>query len=103
MIELERVSELIHIWYRCHNCGMQPIVGQRFECQTCPSGPDNDLCEKCRACPCTVERCRLEPLSTTDRAGQRKEGPLCIVPQEFSRRVDTLPRKPKEKRGHLSL
>jgi hypothetical protein len=47
MIELERASELIHIWYRCHNCGMQPIVGQRFECQTCPTGPNNDLCEKC--------------------------------------------------------
>ena len=47
MIEIERASELIHIWYRCHSCGMQPIVGQRFECQTCPSGPDNDLCEKC--------------------------------------------------------
>jgi trypsin-like peptidase/ZZ type zinc finger protein len=47
MIEHERTSEFIHVWYRCHNCGMEPIVGQRFECQTCPTGPDNDLCEKC--------------------------------------------------------
>jgi hypothetical protein len=47
MTDLAHTSELIHIWYRCHGCGMQPVVGRRFECQTCPAGPDNDLCEKC--------------------------------------------------------
>jgi hypothetical protein len=40
-------SELIHVWNRCHACGAQPIVGLRFECQSCPVGPDNDLCEPC--------------------------------------------------------
>jgi hypothetical protein len=38
---------LIHIWNRCHNCGAEPIVGARYECQVCPAGPDNDLCEAC--------------------------------------------------------
>ncbi len=41
------VPELISLWNRCHACGAQPIEGQRFECQTCPSGPDRDLCESC--------------------------------------------------------
>lgn len=40
-------TESVHIWNRCHGCGMQPIVGLRFECQTCPLGPDSDLCEQC--------------------------------------------------------
>jgi len=38
---------LIHIWNRCHNCGADPIVGARYECQVCPAGSDNDLCEAC--------------------------------------------------------
>src|SRR5690349_16558041 len=37
----------VHIWNHCHACGAQPIVGMRFECQSCPAGPDNDLCEAC--------------------------------------------------------
>lgn len=40
-------EELIHIWHRCHHCDASPIVGQRFHCETCPDGPENDLCEKC--------------------------------------------------------
>lgn len=40
-------AELVHVWYRCHTCGAQPILGRRFQCQTCPAGPDNDLCEPC--------------------------------------------------------
>ena len=40
-------TNLIHLWYRCHNCGARPIAGQRFTCMTCPAGPDNDLCEAC--------------------------------------------------------
>jgi len=40
-------EELFHIWHRCHNCEAAPIVGQRYHCETCPAGPDNDLCEKC--------------------------------------------------------
>ena len=36
-----------HIWSRCHGCDTAPIVGQKFECLTCPDGPDCDLCERC--------------------------------------------------------
>jgi len=39
----------IHIWHQCHACGAQPIVGKRFECENCPIGPDNSLCETCYA------------------------------------------------------
>jgi hypothetical protein len=28
---------------------MRPIVGKRYECRTCPEGPDNNLCEACFA------------------------------------------------------
>ncbi len=37
----------MHVWNHCHACGVQPIVGRRFECLSCPAGPDNDLCEAC--------------------------------------------------------
>ncbi len=40
-------GELIHVWNRCHACGAAPIVGTRFECRTCPTGPDSDLCQAC--------------------------------------------------------
>lgn len=40
-------EEMVHIWHHCHNCEAAPIVGQRYHCETCPAGPDNDLCEKC--------------------------------------------------------
>lgn len=40
-------TALIHVWNRCHGCKMQPIVGVRHSCQTCPAGPDNDLCPAC--------------------------------------------------------
>ncbi len=39
--------DFVHIWNRCHACATQPILGTRFECQTCPAGPYSDLCEKC--------------------------------------------------------
>lgn len=38
----------VHIWNHCHNCGAAPIVGSRYHCLSCPEGPDNDLCERCR-------------------------------------------------------
>ena len=41
------MGSLIHLWHSCHNCGQKPIVGQRFECEFCPSGPDRDLCRDC--------------------------------------------------------
>jgi len=40
-------KELIHLWNRCHHCDASPIEGRRFHCETCPDGPENDLCEKC--------------------------------------------------------
>jgi hypothetical protein len=40
-------NDLLHIWNRCHACGVQPIVGTRFMCLSCPAGADNDLCEAC--------------------------------------------------------
>jgi hypothetical protein len=39
--------ELVHPWHRCHGCSAAPITGNRFDCQTCPAGPDNHLCEQC--------------------------------------------------------
>lgn len=51
------LSDLVHIWSRCHACGAQPIAGRRFECASCPAGPDNDLCE---ACYRAFERGRVE-------------------------------------------
>jgi hypothetical protein len=38
---------MIHVWQRCHHCGAAPIEGVRFECATCPAGPDSHLCEAC--------------------------------------------------------
>lgn len=38
---------MIHVWNHCHNCNAAPIVGRRFHCESCPDGPDNDLCEPC--------------------------------------------------------
>jgi hypothetical protein len=40
-------EEPVHIWHHCHNCEAAPIVGQRYHCETCPAGPDNDLCVAC--------------------------------------------------------
>jgi hypothetical protein len=42
-------AQPIHIWHRCHACGATPIPGRRFDCRTCPAGPDNSLCEPCHA------------------------------------------------------
>jgi hypothetical protein len=39
----------VHIWKQCHACEASPIEGTRHECQTCPDGPDNDLCQRCHA------------------------------------------------------
>jgi hypothetical protein len=39
--------EMVHLWNHCHNCDARPIKGRRFHCETCPEGPDNDLCEPC--------------------------------------------------------
>ena len=38
---------MIHVWNICHHCGMSPIVGACFRCETCPLGPEIDLCSRC--------------------------------------------------------
>ncbi len=38
---------LIHLWNHCHHCAQEPILGLRYECQTCPIGPDADFCAAC--------------------------------------------------------
>ena len=40
-------STLFHVWHRCNACDARPIIGRRFECLTCPAGPDSDFCESC--------------------------------------------------------
>jgi len=45
--ENENVNVNIHPWNRCHNCSSAPITGRRYHCESCPDGPDNDLCEPC--------------------------------------------------------
>lgn len=40
-------SEEVHIWSKCHACDTQPIRGRRFACDTCPAGPETELCEAC--------------------------------------------------------
>lgn len=37
----------VNIWMRCGYCGMSPIVGPCFRCETCPLGPEIDLCSAC--------------------------------------------------------
>jgi hypothetical protein len=39
--------DVIHVWSHCHNCGLSPIIGPCFRCETCPLGPDSDLCTTC--------------------------------------------------------
>jgi hypothetical protein len=43
------MSDLVHVWNRCHGCDAAPILGTRYECEVCPAGPDNDLCAACHA------------------------------------------------------
>jgi hypothetical protein len=44
---MTRASEQLHVWQRCHGCDAAPIVGVRFDCRSCPEGPDSSLCEHC--------------------------------------------------------
>ncbi|MCP5051228.1 MAG: hypothetical protein GY940_28945, partial [bacterium] len=40
-------SDSVHIWYHGHHCEATPIMGKRYHCNSCPEGPENDLCETC--------------------------------------------------------
>lgn len=42
-----KVNDVVHFWQHCHHCNASPIVGLRYECQSCPAGPDIDLCSTC--------------------------------------------------------
>lgn len=41
------MTQNIHLWNNCNACGASPILGLRYECQTCPLGPDSDFCQVC--------------------------------------------------------
>ncbi len=43
------MNQDIHVWSRCHCCGANPITGPCYRCETCPLGPDIDLCSVCHA------------------------------------------------------
>jgi hypothetical protein len=43
------MNQAIHIWAHCHCCGMDPIIGPAYRCETCPVGSDVDLCSSCYA------------------------------------------------------
>jgi hypothetical protein len=40
-------NQAVHIWNHCHHCNTAPMPGLRYHCESCPDGPDNDLCETC--------------------------------------------------------
>jgi len=73
--------DLIHVWSRCHACGTAPILGMRFECQTCPTGPDSDLCQ---ACYLLLEQGQIKHPPPEAREAPR--GPHLFRPFEGARR-----------------
>ncbi len=38
---------MINVWATCHHCRASPIVGLAYRCETCPLGPEIDLCSTC--------------------------------------------------------
>jgi hypothetical protein len=38
----------MHHGYKCDSCGMDPIVGTRWECIDCPQEYKVDLCDNCK-------------------------------------------------------
>lgn len=42
-----RSGDVYHVWSKCFSCGVWPIEGRRYHCETCLIGSDNDLCERC--------------------------------------------------------
>jgi len=41
-------KELVHEGYRCDCCGVEPIVGVRWKCSSCPEDHQVDLCSTCK-------------------------------------------------------
>lgn len=74
------MSENVHIWNRCHHCEAAPIIGKRFHCETCPDGPDNDLCEPCyqkylnKEIPHPAEDVQTSILTVTEHCFVEEEG-----------------------------
>jgi hypothetical protein len=67
------MNQGIHVWSRCHCCGMNPITGPCFRCGTCPLGPDIDLCSDCYAgyLEGSVVHPAPDTIGTADRAAHR--------------------------------
>jgi hypothetical protein len=42
-------GDAVHVWQGCHGCRAAPIIGDRYDCETCPTGPDIHLCGECYA------------------------------------------------------
>ena len=42
--EIKEDKKEIHFCVKCDGCGMYPLIGKRYKCQTCPNF---DFCEKC--------------------------------------------------------
>lgn len=47
-IALNPVNGVLHIGYKCDSCGIEPIIGPRWTCCSCPKGAAPiDLCDDC--------------------------------------------------------
>jgi hypothetical protein len=73
------VASSVHVWQRCHGCGAQPIYGTRYDCDTCPAGPDRHLCSHCHAL--------YERKALTHPVDARTEGD--VLPHTFTAKADS--------------
>lgn len=47
-IALDPLNGVIHAGYKCDSCGIDPLIGARWTCCSCPrSAPSIDLCDLC--------------------------------------------------------
>lgn len=47
-IAVDPLNGVIHAGYKCDSCGIDPIIGPRWSCCSCPrSAPSIDLCDLC--------------------------------------------------------
>jgi hypothetical protein len=86
------MSGLIHVWHRCHVCGIAPIAGVRFECETCAAGPDRDLCANCYRDVRQGRHPHPPPRTVTGRPGAHVFRERHGVAAEPLRRWLTIPR-----------
>lgn len=58
-----------HAGYQCDGCSMEPIIGIRFHCETCPA--DYDLCHNCMSTnPHNPSHTFVKVVTTTTRPDQ---------------------------------